>query len=102
MEKVKAGFMDSKKLLEEMQNAEPVMVIGGARRGGKQYAMQKLQREGERMEDWAEVIKSFLASAVGAVGIGAMFGLAAGSALGVLYLLMKLAERLVAVLIGVW
>lgn len=47
--KAKDCFTDGKKLLEEMKNAEPFMVIGGARRGGKQYAMQKLQR-GERME----------------------------------------------------
>lgn len=49
MEKVKAGFVDGRKLLEEMKSAEPFMVIGGAMRAGKQAAMQKLQR-GDRME----------------------------------------------------
>lgn len=47
--KAKDCFMDGKKLLEEMKNAEPFMVIGGAMRGGKQAEMQKLQR-GDRME----------------------------------------------------
>lgn len=43
MKKSESGFMDSKKLLEEMKNAEPVMVIKGQRGGKGAYQLQKVK-----------------------------------------------------------
>lgn len=41
MEKVKAGFVDSRKLLEEMKNAEPFVVKVQARGGKERYALDR-------------------------------------------------------------